>query len=160
MNSFIYTITSTDRVNDPQSFVDYYDIDFGGFGVAGNASRDYMCEVIQLTLSGSIEQTMGYVLFSAEGLHTGMYHSNRPSNQCLVACISTNEDVLSTSQGTTFTVSDCQTKKRVKFFFTDSRFIPLISGDATDTNVGDSDIHQMGVETDWILSLRLTPLDH
>ena len=157
-SSFIYTISSQDRVNDKTELPLWYDIDFGGFGVAHSTSTKYFTEVVQLTLSGSVAEDLGFIILSAKDLHTGGYFSQRPSNECILATVGTNEDILSTSQGSSFIVDDCQTKKRVRLVFYDSNFAPLIVGAAGDS-AGAGEIHVLGLETDFILTLRMTPME-
>ena len=159
MNSFIYTISSQDRINDKNTLPMWYDIDFGGFGISHSSSTKYFCEVIQLTLSGSVAQDLGFIILCAKDLHTGGYFSQRPSNECILCTVGTNEDILSTSLGSSFIVDDCQTKKRVRLEFYDSNFALLAVGDVDDA-AGAGEIHVLGIETEWILTLRMTPMEN
>ena len=52
-----------------------------------------------------------------------------------------------------------KTKKRVRLEFYDSNFALLAVGDAEDAP-GVGEIHVLGLETDWILTLRMTPMEN
>ena len=154
VDSFIYTINSNDRTNEPLGLVNEYFIQFGGFG---NHYSKYYCEVVQLTLSGSIAESLGYVIMLSENLHCDGYHSARPANQATLCCVGTNVDILSTSSGSSFIVDNCQTKREVRLFITGSDYTPLVSGQLGD-EPGVGEINQGGTETDWVLTLRMTPI--
>jgi hypothetical protein len=65
-----------------------------------------------------------------------------------VCVIPTNVDVLMSNGGIQFKVNNCRMKKTIKFRFLLPDFSPVVDG--TDINVG-------GVETKWLLTLRMVP---
>ena len=145
--SFNYTISSNDRVNTDANQI-YYDIDFGNMM---SPHDNYRIEVVNCIMNGAVEEDNGYLTLVCENLHdNGIFCRNLlNSNECVICTIPTNFDVLMSSGGIVFNASNCRMTKRIRFKLLLPSFVPVTSG--TDINVG-------GVETRWLLTLRLTPI--
>jgi hypothetical protein len=146
--SFNYTISSDDRTNTLANQI-YYDVDFGGFS---NNHDDYRVEVVNYILNGSVLETNGYLILIAEDLHDNGVFCNRilSSNESVVCVIPTNVDVLMSNGGVSFKANNCRMKKNVKFKFLLPDFTNVVDG--VDINLG-------GVETKWLLTLRMVPYE-
>ena len=154
-NSFTYVISSDERTNDAVNQI-YYDIDFGGFS---EMTQDYHCEVLSLTINGMVNTTpatIGYFMFMCENLHdTGFFMVRKISNRdCLISImpITTLNDAHHRHTGSTgisFKVKNCQARRPIIFKLLKPDFTEVISG--TDINVGG--------ETEWVLVLKMTPIE-
>ena len=145
--SFNYTISSDDRVNTDANQI-YYDIDFGN---TMSHYDNYKIEVVNCIMNGAVVEDNGYLILVCEGLHdNGIFCRNLlNSNECVICTIPTNLDVLMSNGGIVFNASNCRISKRIRFKLLLPSFVPVTSG--SDINVG-------GVQTRWLLTLRLTPL--
>ena len=143
-----YVFSSDDRTNTATN-QNYYDIDFGGF----NTSYDnFYCEVLQVVLNGNVLGTNGYYYLVAENLSSGQDRfcpSILNNNETIVGVISANIDGLMTNTNISFRTSDVRVPKRVKFKLLKSDFNDCVSG--TDINIG-------GIETRWVVTMRMTPI--
>jgi len=145
--SFNYMISSNDRVNTTANQI-YYDIDFGGLS---SQHSDYKIEVVNCIVNGSVLEELGFIMLVCENFHDdGVFCRNLlNSNECVICTIPTNLDVLMSSGGVVFKSSNCRVSKRIRFKFLLPDFTPPVSN--TDINIG-------GVETRWLLTLRMTPI--
>tara|TARA_R110001606_G_scaffold259498_1_gene407247 strand:- start:331 stop:792 length:462 start_codon:yes stop_codon:yes gene_type:complete len=143
-----YVFSSDDRTNTATN-QNYYDIDFGGF----NTSYDnFYCEVLQVILNGNVLGTNGYYYLVAENLSSGQDRfcpSILNNNETIVGVISANIDGLMTNTNLSFRTSDVRVPKRVRFKLLKSNFNDCVSG--TDINIG-------GIETRWVVTMRMTPI--
>ena len=154
--SFTYIISSQDRTNTTlpaNGATLYYDIDFGGFS---EQYEDYMCEVISFALTAGTPGTASYLMFCAEKLaENGYFCKNKLSpNECILSVVplSAAQDSFIQSDGSNirFRVNKCRVQRRITFFFLKPDFTQAIVG--TDLNIG-------GVETRWLLTLKMTPIE-
>jgi hypothetical protein len=143
--SFNFVISSDDRVNTTANQI-YYDLDMG---MVNSSHSNFIVEVIQIVLNGNILGTNGYLLFTAEGLaDNGLFCRNKlSSSQAVLGVISANIDGLMCNTPTTFLANNIRMKKRVRFSLLKPDFSPVVSG--VDINIGD--------ETRWVLTLKMTP---
>ena len=143
-----YVFSSDDRTNTATN-QNYYDIDFGGF----NTSYDnFYCEVLQVVLNGNVLGTNGYYYLVAENLSSGQDRfcpSILNNNETIVGVISANIDGLMTNTNISFRTTDVRVPKRVKFKLLKSDFNDCVSG--TDINIA-------GIETRWVVTMRMTPI--
>ena len=146
-NSFIYTLSSDDRVNTAANQI-YYDIDFGGFNYS---SDDYYLEVINCVVNGSVLLSNGYLTLIATDLNEdGVFCKGvLNANDAIMCHIPTNSDILMSSGGVKFKVKHCGMTKRIRLSLLKPNFAPVVSG--TDINVG-------GIETKFVLTLKMTPI--
>tara|TARA_R110002153_G_scaffold173363_1_gene326089 strand:+ start:1094 stop:1558 length:465 start_codon:yes stop_codon:yes gene_type:complete len=144
-----YVFSSDDRTNSIGTPTNKYEIDFGGF----NTQYDnFYCEVIQVVLNGNVLGTNGYLYLVAENLTTGndrFCPSILNNNEAIVGIISTNIDSLMTNTNISFRTTDVRVPKRVTFKLLKSDFNDCVSG--TDINIA-------GIETRWVVSMRLIPI--
>ena len=144
-----YVFSSDDRTNSIGTATNGYNIDFGGF----NTSYDnFYCEVIQVVLNGNLLGTNGYLYLVAENLASGedrFCSSILNNNEAIVGVISTNIDSLMTNTNISFRTRDVRVPKRVTFKLLKPNFADCVSG--TDINIG-------GIETRWVVSMRMIPI--
>jgi hypothetical protein len=145
--SFIYTISSSDRLNNGANQV-YYDIDFGGFS---SDHENYKIQVVNCVLSGSVDENNGYLIMTCNGLNDDGVFCEKILNasESVVCVIPTNVDVLMSNGGVEFKASNIRMSRRIRFKFMRPDFSDCIDGD--DINVGN-------VDTSWLLTLRMTPI--
>jgi hypothetical protein len=145
--SFIYTISSEDRLNSIGVATTIYDINFGGFN---SNHDDFRIEVVNFVLNGNVLAANGFLILAAENLHSnGVFCREILSSQdCILCSISTNADTLMSSGGITFNVNNCRINKRIRFKLLLPDLTPAIS--TTDINIG--------AETVWLLTLQVIPL--
>jgi hypothetical protein len=143
-----YVFSSDDRTNTAPN-QNYYDIDFGGF----NTSYDnFYCEVLQVVLNGNVLGTNGYLYLVAENLAAGedrFCPSILNNNNTIVGVISTNIDSLMTNTNISFRTRDVRVPKRVRFKLLKPDFNDCLSG--TDINIA-------GIQTRWVVSMRMIPI--
>jgi hypothetical protein len=146
-DSFIYTISSSDRLNNGNNQA-YYDINFGGFS---SHHENYKIEVINCILSGSVDENNGYLIMTCSGLNEDGVFCNKVlnSSESILCVIPTNNDVLMSSGGVEFKASNIRIPRGITFKLLKPDF--SICEDHIDINVN-------GVETKWILTLRMTPV--
>lgn len=146
--TFTYTISSNDRINGPTALVSEYYIDFGG--IPTSHTGRFKCDVAHIIINGYLNADMGYVLLTCEGLHSGGYYSNQPSNICTLGAISTTR-LQTPYEYTSFIIDNCRVKKRIRFVLLSPNYLPLtnLTHINRDTNM-----------TDWKLILRLTPIEN
>jgi hypothetical protein len=144
-----YVFSSDDRTNSIGTATNVYNIDFGGF----NTQYDnFYCEVIQVVLNGNVLGTNGYLYLVAENLSNGedrFCPSILNNNESIIAVISTNIDSLMTNTNISFRTTDVRVPKRVTFKLLKSDFSDAVSG--TDINIA-------GIETRWVVSMRMIPI--
>ena len=147
--SFNYVISSDDRTNNVDQLTNFYEIDFGGFNTTYS---DFNIEVVQVILNANVLSSNGYVILIAQDLNDG-YGRFCPKimdgSQAIIGVISTNIDGLISNSNITFRSNNCRMIKRVRFSLHKPNFHPCVSG--TDINVG-------GIETRWVLTLKMTPI--
>ena len=148
-DAFNYTISSQDRTNDIGTPTVFYNINFGGFS---NLADNYKIEVVNLVLSGSVLEANGYLILTAEGLHDdGIFCPQKLSTRdCVIATIPTNVDTLMSNGGVCFKSNNCRINKNIKF----NLLLPNF-----DSVEDDVDINLGGIETHWLLTLRMIPLE-
>ena len=145
-NSFTYTICSDERINDTPNQV-VYAIDFGGFNSQYN---DFYVEVVSCAINEHHDQLSGYMFLACDGLaDSGVFCPGILQNsEAIISVIRTNRTSLISNGGISFNVTNARMKRRVFFRMFLSDFEVPVSG--TDINVGG--------ETRWILTLKLTPI--
>jgi hypothetical protein len=153
--SFTYMICSDDRKNTTlpaDTYPIFYNIDFGGFG---EEYDNYMCEVVSLGLSGGTLGSIRYIMMVCENLsNDGYFCRNKLSSNNVILSIipmSAVQDSLLQSDGgnVKFRVNNCRIFKEVKFYFLRPDFTPVLVG---------GDLNNGGTETNWILTLKMTPI--
>ncbi len=147
--SFNYIVSSDDRTNNVDQLTNFYEIDFGGFNTSYD---DFNIEVIQVILNGNVLSSNGYVILIAQDLNDG--HSLfcpqiLDGNQSIVGVISANIDGLISNSNINFRSNNCRMIKRIRFSLHNPNFNECVSG--TDINIG-------GIETRWVLTLKLSPI--
>ena len=144
-----YIFSSDDRTNSIGTATNVYDINFGGF----NTQYDnFYCEVLQVVLNGNVLGTNGYLYLVAENLGAGedrFCSSILNNNETIVGVISANIDGLMTNTNISFRTSDVRVPKRVRFKLLKPDFNDCVSG--TDINIG-------GIETRFVVSMRMIPI--
>ena len=147
--SFNYVISSDDRTNDIGQLTNFYEIDFGGF----NTSYDnFNIEVVQVILNGNVLSSNGYLILIAQDLNDGnsiFCPQILDGNQSIIGIISSNIDGLISNSNINFRSNNCRMIKRVRFTLHNSDFNECVS--ETDINIG-------GIETRWVLTLKMTPI--
>ena len=145
--SFNYVISSDDRV-DLTPNQNFYEIDFGGFNTP---YENYNIEVVQCILNGNVLSSNGYIMLIVQNLaDNGVFCPQiLDANQAIVSVISTNIDGLISNSNITFRSNNCRMIKRVRFSLHNPNFNECVSG--TDINIG-------GIETRWVLTLKLSPI--
>jgi hypothetical protein len=153
--SFIYMICSDDRKNvilPAFNFPIFYDIDFGGFS---EGYDNYQCEVLSLSIGTGFIQTTNYSYFVADNLtENGYFCKNKLNRKTAILTVvpcSTLQDIQRVNESSiiSFIVNNCRSPKRVTFSFLKQDFTPGIVG---------TDINRDGVETKWVLTLKMTPI--
>jgi hypothetical protein len=145
--SFNYTISSSDRINSADNQI-YYDIDFGGFS---SNNDNYKIEVVNCVFSGGVAEDNGYLIMTCDGLNENGVFCRKVLNstESILCVIPVNVDVLMSSGGIEFIANNIRTERRIRIKLLKPDFTPVVDG--TDINVG--------IETEWLLTLRLTPVD-
>ena len=144
-----YVFSSDDRTNSIGTPTNVYNIDFGGFNSEYN---DFYCEIIQIVLSGNVLGTNGYLYLVAEDLASGQDRfcsSILNNNEAILGVISTNIDSLMTNTNISFRTRDVRVPKRITFKLLKPNFSYCVSG--TDINIA-------GIETRFVVSMRLIPI--
>ena len=144
-----YVFSSDDRTNSVGTPTNTYNIDFGGFNSEYN---DFYCEIIQVVLSGNVLGTNGYLYLVAQDLASGedrFCPSILNNNEAILGVISTNIDSLMTNTNISFRTRDVRVPKKVTFKLLKSDFNDCVSG--TDINIA-------GIETRWVVSMRMIPI--
>jgi hypothetical protein len=144
--SFNYTLSSSDRINNEADQI-YYDIDFGGFSTD---DENYKIEVINCVLSGAVAETNGYLIMTCNELNENGVFCRKVlnSSEAILCVIPVNVDVLMSSGGVEFISNNIRIERRIRIKLLKPDFTPVVDG--TDINVN--------AETQWILTLRLTPV--
>ena len=153
--SFTYVICSDDRtnniINNGAGLTYFYDVNFGGFS---EPYENYRVDVISFGAVGGFPvPAQNYYFFTCEGLaNNGYFCSNKvlPTNDVILSILPLNElqDAYIQSDGNVvFNVKNCRIAKTVRFKFLKTDF--TIPG-ALDINAG--------VETKWVLTLKMTPI--
>jgi hypothetical protein len=154
--SFTYMICSDDRKNTTlpaDTFPIYYDVDFGGFS---EQYDNYMCEVVSFAMTNGIPAASTYLMFCSDNLgESGYFCRNKLSPKDNILSIVpmnalTDAYIQSDGGNIKFRVNNCRYPRQIIFYFLKPDFSLAIVG--TDVNVG------AGVETKWILTLKMTPI--
>ena len=167
-NSFTYMISNTDRTNDlPVAGQNiFYDIKFGGFS---EQYDDYICEVVSFAITAGIATANTYWMFGVENLcENGYFCKNKLTpKECVLSVIPLNavQDAYIQSDGGNirFRVNNCRITKQVTFFFLKPDFTNVLCG--TEINipipavVGPPAVAEIPVETRWLLTLRMSPIE-
>jgi len=142
--SFTYIICSQEKTNTEGT---HYDIDFGGFG---NNNENYKIDVLNFIVNDTLLEPRGFMIFLCEDLadNGSFCTSLLNGNQAIITTISTESNSLMSTSGSTFIARNCKQKKRVRFKF--------VNHDLSDV-VDDQDIN-LGYDTDWVLTLKMTPI--
>jgi hypothetical protein len=147
--SFMYVISNFDKTQIGVTTT-VYDINFGGFS---EPYDNYSCEVISMAVVGGITTSQSYYIFVAENLASdGYFCTNKLINkETIMAIVPLNalQDAYIQSDGGNirFTVKNCRVPKQVRFKF--------LKQDFTEAGLGDIN---SGGETNWILTLKMTPI--
>ena len=157
--SFTYMISSDERTNsigaDAGNLTNFYDIKFGSFS---EPYDNYKVEVISFAaVSGFPAAAQNYYFFTVENLtDNGYFCSNKvlPTNDAILCILPLNalQDAYIQSDGgnVVFTVKNCRIAKMVRFKWLKNDFSTPTT--TVDINVG------AGIETRWVLTLRMTPI--
>jgi hypothetical protein len=143
--SFIYTIASTEKKNNDDL---EYVIDVGGFGSSFN---HFNIEVLNLVLDGGVDPDDGYLILVCKDLGSSGYFctSKLPSNESMLCVVGTNDDILMGNGGITFHANNLRMKREVRFKF----LMPSLEDVVDDVNINVVNI------TDWLLTLKVTPIE-
>lgn len=159
--SFTYIISNTDRTNNlPAAGLGIvYDINFGGFS---EQYDDYMCEVISFSMTAGIVASNTYWMFCADKLCENGYFCKSQLNpkECILSVIPLNaiHDAYVQSEGSIrFRINNCRVQKQISLFFLQPDFTPVIC--ETDINIPTAGNPPVPVETKWLLTLRMHPIE-
>tara|TARA_R110000851_G_scaffold38124_3_gene98030 strand:+ start:2427 stop:2738 length:312 start_codon:yes stop_codon:yes gene_type:complete len=102
-------------------------------------------------ISGAVNEDNGYLILICEGLNNNGVFCPKVlnSNDSIICTIPVNYDVLMSSGGIEFTANSIRIAKTIRFSLLTSSFDPVVSG--VDININ--------VETQWILTLKITPVE-
>ena len=162
-NSFTYIISSDDRTNKVLPVAGlgiFYDVNFGGFS---EQYDDYMCEVVSFALTAGIVASSTYWMFCAENLaETGYFAQTiltRKESILSILPLNAIQDAYIQSDGGNikFRVNNCRQQKQVTFFFLKPNFTSVVCG--TEINIPLVGSPEIPVETKWLLTLRMTPIE-
>ena len=153
--SFSYIISSNERTNEPatpQNLTNFYDINFGGFR---EPYEEYKVEVLSFACAGGIPDALvsKYFVFIVENLDADGYFCEKKltKKQIILSTlqINTATSVINYVQngGVVFKIKNARNVKKVTFKFLRPGF-----------NDPDFDEINDGGETQWILTLKLTPI--
>ena len=139
---------------------------FGGFS---EQYDDFMCEVTSFSKTAGLPLQSTYYMFCAENLSENGYFCRNilTSKECVVAVVPLNavQDSYIQSDGASirFRVNNCRMRKQVTFFLLKPSFTPVLCG--TEINipipaqVGPPAVAEIPVETNWLLKLRMYPIE-
>lgn len=146
-NSFIYTISSQETTTFHPS---EWTIDVGGFSSA--PTNNFRIEVINCTFDGGLNPTDGYVMLLAKNLAEDGYfcRSLLPSDEAILCTIGCNDDILMSNGGISFNAKNLRMKRQVIFKLLLSTF---------DIPVDDVNINVGTYESEWLLTLKVTPIE-
>jgi hypothetical protein len=161
-NSFTYIIASQERTNNlPAAGIQMnYDINFGGFI---DQYDDYMCEVVSFTLVAGYTTTNTNWLVCVKNLAENGYFCKSKLNpkECVLTLLPLSQAADATIQSdggySIFRVNNCRSSKQVSFFFLKSDFTPVLN--ETDINIPIPGPPIVPVETKWLLTLKMTPIE-
>ena len=145
-NSFNYVISSKDRINQGANPL-YYDINFGGL----NTEYDnFYIEVLQCNITSDLNDINDYLVMTCKGLNeNGIFcPTNLNADECILCTIPI--DIRDTKQGfggISFRSNNCRMLKTIRITFLTQDMVPVIASDVNTIN-----------ETQWILTLRMTPI--
>ena len=150
--SFTYMISSNERTNnDPLvALTNFYDFNFGGFT---EPYEEYQVQVLSFSCTGGIPVATGYFIFIVENLDTdGYFCKNMLNNRQVVLTKlplnAISDAFIQSDNGSTgFKIKNARNVRNVKFSFLTSSFVAPAVGT----------INHQG-ETQWILSLKMTPI--
>lgn len=144
-DSFIYTIASTEKKNNDDL---EYVIDVGGFGSSFN---HFNIEVLNLVLDGGVEPNDGYLILVCKDFGSSGYFctSKLASNETMICVVGTNDDILMGNGGISFRANNLRMKREVRFKF----LLPSLEDVVDDVNINVVNI------TDWLLTLKVTPIE-
>ena len=150
--SFTYMISSNERTNiDPNvALTNFYDFNFGGFT---EPYEEYQVQVLSFSCTGGIPVATGYFIFVVENLDTDGYFCKKmlTNRQVVLTKLPLNAIsdafIQSDNGSTAFKIKNARNVRNVKFSFLTSSFgVPAVGT-----------INHQG-ETQWILSLKMTPI--
>jgi hypothetical protein len=150
--SFTYMISSNERTNnDPNvALTNFYDFNFGGFN---EPYEEYQVQVLSFSCTGGIPVATGYYIFVVENLDTDGYFCKKmlTNRQVILTKLPLNaisDAFIQSDKGSTgFKIKNARNVRNVKFSFLTSSFgVPAVGT-----------INHQG-ETQWILSLKMTPI--
>ena len=144
--TFTYIICSDDRINTAPNQYEY-DINFGGFNLP---YENYYVEVINCIIDpATIDGAIGYIYLTCTNLHeNGVFCRNKlNANECIMSIVPTVGDDKIAKGDIIFNAFNVKMQKQVKFRLLLPNFQPV---DELDINIG--------YETTWVLTLRLTPI--
>lgn len=150
--SFTYMISSNERTNnDPNvALTNFYDFNFGGFN---EPYEEYQVQVLSFSCTGGIPVATGYYIFVVENLDTDGYFCKKmlTNRQVILTKLPLNaisDAFIQSDNGSTgFKIKNARNVRNVKFSFLTSSFVVPAVGTINH-----------GGETQWILSLKMTPI--
>lgn len=150
--SFTYMISSNERTNnDPNvALTNFYDFNFGGFN---EPYEEYQVQVLSFSCTGGIPVATGYYIFVVENLDTDGYFCKKmlTNRQVILTKLPLNaisDAFIQSDNGSTgFKIKNARNVRNVKFSFLTSSFVAPAVGTINH-----------GGETQWILSLKMTPI--
>ena len=150
LKSFTYVISSNERTNSIGTNTNTYDINFGGFS---DSHDNFYFEVINTAIQGNTLGTNVFLLLVAEGLaDNGSFCNSKLGREAIMSTIplAANTMMLNNgSSGNVFRANNCRMKKKIRFRFLKPDLTVAVDG--TDINVG--------AETKWFLTFKVTPID-
>ena len=159
-NTFTYVICSDDRTNTTLPAAGeavFYDVDFGDFS---EEYDDYMCEVVSFTLMSGIVIAQAYWMLCAKNLTENGYFckSKLSPKDCVLVLmpLTALQEALIQSDGgySKIRINNCRSIKQVTFTLLKPDFTPVLCG--TEINIPPG---QTPVETNWLLVLKMTPIE-
>ena len=150
--SFIYTISSEERLNKEVEPIEY-DLMFGGFGSQYN---EFRVEILGLDFTRGFDNTVDkYLIVAIDDLASDGVFCQRlgGGNSVLFPITVFSDDSADyvTNSNIFFKVDNCRTARRIKMRILASDFEPVTAGANYHTS-------SSAFDTEWFLTMKVTPI--
>ena len=147
-NSFIYTISSLERLNTENVPIEY-DLNFGGFG---SQYEDFKVEILGLEFYNGFDYTHNsfFIIALDDLASNGVFCQSLGGNSVLFP-INVSDDqsaTYNTNKNIFFNVNNCRLARRIKMRMLSSNFNPVEVG----VNIDDTSA------IEWFLTMKVTPI--
>ena len=149
-NSFIYTISSFERLNTEDEPVEY-DLNFGGFG---SQYDNFKVEIIGMNFTMGCDPDLNrYFIVALDGLASdgvfcqGIVGSSSVLFPVTLSNVGSAEYI--TNSHIFFKVDNCRTARQIKMRILLDNFEPVVA---------DTNIHNEPINTEWFLTMKVTPI--